>query len=398
MIEQTRLVIVADDLTGAADSAARCYGAGLPASVVLSTPHALPLGSVACSSDSRHLRPEDASQQIHTLLAQLSPLSTANTIWYKKIDSTLRGNLGSELDAMLDGLDALCAIICPSFPGQKRGLEHGRLVAPISPAHGSDLPSLLASQSNKQVGLVELEQVQAGEQALATVLAERYAAGDRLIVVDALSEQDLDCLCAAQALALPKALLCGSAGLVGALARRLAPSFALPAQSYQPLAGSALVLVGSGSSMAHTQIEAAKAHCQSYALDQFSTAESTSDLSGDLLLHLAAPPAGLALDGPEARAEAEKLADLALRVFEAQQPELLLLVGGDTSQAVLGRLGLMQLDVVREIQPGMPLATARRADGCSLQIIMKAGNHGEPSSLVDLLAAVRQNNASALPH
>jgi uncharacterized protein YgbK (DUF1537 family) len=398
MIEQTRLVIVADDLTGAADSAARCYGAGLPASVVLSAPHALPLGSVACSSDSRHLRPEHASQQIHTLLARLSPLSTANTIWYKKIDSTLRGNLGSELDAMLDGLDAPCAIVCPSFPGQKRGLEHGRLVAPISPAHGSDLPRLLRSQSSKQVGLIELEVVRAGVGALSQALSEQFAAGARLIVVDALSEADLEILCAAQAQALPAALLCGSAGLVGALAARFAASAQPAIQNNPASAGPALVLVGSGSAMAHQQIEAAKASCQSYQLDQFELDGTAIEPERDLLLHLATPPAGLALDGPEARAQAEKLAELALQLFEIHQPELLLLVGGDTAQAVLARLGLNQLDVVRELQPGMPLATARRADGRSLQIILKAGNHGQPSSLVDLLAAVRNAVSSALPH
>lgn len=390
MIEQTRLVIVADDLTGAADSAARCYGAGLPASVIVAAPQALPPGCLACSSDSRYLSPQQASQQIHKLLAQLTPLSTPNTVWYKKIDSTLRGNLGSELDAMLDAIGAPCAIICPSFPAQKRGLQAGRLVAPVSPAHGSDLPSLLASQSREQVGLIELEQVRAGEQALVASLSQHFAAGERLIVIDALSEADLATICAAQARALPQALLCGSAGLVGALAARFAGSFQPSNPNHLPPAGDALVVVGSASTMAQRQIEAARTVCHSYRLDQLTTLDKHFELSGDLLLHLPVPAPDLALDGPVARAEAEKLARATLQLFEAKQPDLLLLVGGDTAQAVLGRLGLHKLDVVRELLPGMPLATAQLPDGRSLQIILKAGNHGEPNSLVDLLNAVRQ--------
>lgn len=389
MIEQTRLVIVADDLTGAADSAARCHGAGLPASVMLAVPQALPLGSLACSSDSRQLNPSQASQQTHKLLAQLTPLSTSNTIWYKKTDSTLRGNLGSELDAMLDAIGAPCAIVCPSFPAQKRGLQAGRLVAPVSPAHGRDLPSLLASQSNKQVGLIELELVRAGEQALAAALAERYGAGDQLIVVDALSESDLETICAAQAHTLPQALLCGSAGLVGALAARIASAFQpCEAQQLAP-PNVALVVVGSASSMAQRQIEVARTVCHSYRLDQIPTIGNDIALSGDILLYLPAPAIDFPLDGPIARAKAEQLAQAALQLFEAKQPDLLLLVGGDTAQAVLGRLGVDKLDVVRELLPGMPLATAQLADGRLLQIILKAGNHGEPSSLVDLLGSVR---------
>ena len=96
------LVIVADDVTGAADSAARCHYAGLPATIYLRpTPPPWPSGAIAFSTDSRFLPPAEAAAQVRRLLA---PLKGAPAIWYKKIDSTLRGNLGAELDAMLTEL------------------------------------------------------------------------------------------------------------------------------------------------------------------------------------------------------------------------------------------------------------------------------------------------------
>src|SRR5262245_26653808 len=97
------LLILADDLTGAADCAARCRHAGMLASIALRAPSGtLPLGACAISSDSRWLAPEAAARRVRELIAELP--GTSDMRWYKKIDSTLRGNIGAELDAMLDAL------------------------------------------------------------------------------------------------------------------------------------------------------------------------------------------------------------------------------------------------------------------------------------------------------
>ncbi len=69
--------------------------------------------------------------------------------WYKKIDSTLRGNIGAELDAMLDGLaesGALTAIISPAFPAQRRGVEDGYLVHAGTAAHRASAHALAATE------------------------------------------------------------------------------------------------------------------------------------------------------------------------------------------------------------------------------------------------------------
>jgi len=144
------LFILADDLTGAADSAARCHHAGLAAHVYLSPPVAAwPEGAVAFSTDSRYLAPTAAAAQVRTLLAALGTPQPAQ--WYKKIDSTLRGNIGAELDAMLAALspqNALpCAVICPAFPAQGRGLLDGCLVYDQGSTPGLHLPTLLAAQT-----------------------------------------------------------------------------------------------------------------------------------------------------------------------------------------------------------------------------------------------------------
>src|SRR5215212_9362315 len=131
------LIILADDLTGAADCAARCRQAGLSATITLPGARVCESdGAICCTSDSRHLPADLAARRVHELAASFG--TYAGSIWYKKIDSTLRGHLGQELDALLDALGRSCALVCPAFPAQRRGLADGYLVidsAPAQPLH-----------------------------------------------------------------------------------------------------------------------------------------------------------------------------------------------------------------------------------------------------------------------
>ncbi len=249
------LLILADDLTGAADCAARCHSAGMPATICVQPPAApLPPGAVACTSDSRHLPPAIAARRVRDLAGGLRHLEDA--VWYKKIDSTLRGNIGAELDALLDALDRSCAVVCPAFPGQRRGLHDGYLVCAPPLATPPHLPSLLARQSRRRVAAIPLGAVHAGADHLAGLLAT-HAEAAPLLVIDALTDADLHTILTATSRALPGALLCGSAGLAGALAAAwpTAPAHdpGGPALAEQASCGPALLVVGSGSPAARQQ-------------------------------------------------------------------------------------------------------------------------------------------------
>lgn len=366
-----QLLILADDITGAADSAARCCSAGLPAAILLEPVGPLPAGVVAVTSDSRHVAPDQAAQQVRALVAQLD--AAPNAIWYKKIDSTLRGNLAAEIDAMLDVLSPDgCAVIAPAFPAQGRGLQHGRLVAPGLAAHGADLVALLRS-ARRPVIAVGLD-VARNRVELATMFA--HAAG-RLLVVDALTDEDLQRVEQA-CVALPHAIRCGSAGFAGALARRLAPALSAPIAT-EPIDGAALVVIGSGSSTAHRQ------RLQLQAAN-----------TGDQVLHLPEPAAGAQLDGPHARRLAAALAERASERIATDDPALIVLCGGDTAIAVLGRLGVAQLAIMRELLPGMPLCRGRDRTGRERIFVLKAGNHGGDDALVELLRLARASSREAI--
>ncbi len=394
------LIILADDLTGAADSAARCVNAGLPAAIVLS-PSSLDAGdaknrgALALTSDSRHLSPPAAARWVQDLAAALASI-TADVAWCKKIDSTLRGNIGTELDALLDALPRYeRAIVAPAFPAQGRGLHNGYLVHPGGPPRERHLPTILRSQSRHPVGAIPLAEVQDLNR-LRAAMASAWNAGARLLAVDALTDADLMRIVIA-AEAWPDALLCGSAGIVGALASRLAPPEAQPA-SVRVAAQRTLIVVGSGSHMAHRQIETlAKVPWTSVhtltPVGEVSPPLTQPGPSTDehrvWLLHLPEPAPGTPLDGPAARAIAARLADAAATLVERIRPQALILVGGDTAMGVLARLNVARLDVLAELLPGMPL-TRPVQDGCEAGdsvgwVVMKAGNHGDIGTLAVLV-------------
>ena len=155
------LIILADDLTGAADCAGRCHQAGIAATIALPGARVHESGgAICCTTDSRHLPADVAARRVRELAAGMSEY--AGSTWYKKIDSTLRGHLGQELDALLDTLGRSCALVCPAFPAQRRGLADGYLVIDPAPAQPLHLPTLLTHQSRRSVVAIGLDDVRGG--------------------------------------------------------------------------------------------------------------------------------------------------------------------------------------------------------------------------------------------
>lgn len=391
------LLVLADDLTGAADCAARCRHAGLPATIFLDPPTLpLPAGVVALTAESREVGVSVATERVAALASALR--TAKDRRWYKKIDSTLRGHIGQELDAMLaalapNGRDT-CAVICPAFPAQRRGLEAGTLVCESVAPGSLHLPTMLSEQSQRAVAAISLAVVRNGPTELARHMAAERAHGKSLLVVDALSDEDLATIVTASELALPHPLFCGSAGLIGELAARQAVNESGERVSSEPSfapCGSVLAVIGSGSDMAHRQINAAKA-CGNITVVEVrpdpsvhAAREQIADPSHPCVLHLPRPLEPDRLSESADVAWVDHLACVAAATILHYQPDRILLAGGATAVRVLRRLGITRVTVHRELLPGMPLCRGRDASGATRWVVFKAGNHGDEQTLVDLL-------------
>ncbi len=375
---QRTLLLVADDLTGAADCAAYAPALGVPAAIY---PQAPPLvrthGLQAFATNSRALGPDAARSALMDSLTGQRDGPAKDC--FKKIDSLLRGNVGAEVEAMLEALSASAALICPALPAQGRSVVDGRLA---HAANGARIADVLAAQSTLPVAHIGIDAVRGAGRALLQAM-QAAAGAARLVIADAQTDADLDALVAAWRAETPSGLLCGSAGLAAAWLRALAPPGGAPLDTLNPIPPVDLVVVGSASAMAHAQIAAVGAQLDVHVVEVGRGAPPAVAPGARLLLHLPRPATSPAHD--ECAASAQSLADAAFAHMQRAPVHHLLVAGGDTAQAICARLGIARLDVLRANLPGMPTCAAQSLRAAPLWVTLKAGNHGNVDTLAQLV-------------
>jgi uncharacterized protein YgbK (DUF1537 family) len=369
--------IQADDLTGACDTGAPFAARGLDALVFVSDGDGLPslpttAAVLVVDTESRSVPVEEArarARSAGSLLKAGSP-----RILYKKVDSTLRGQLAGEVDGMLDGAGLAVAVLAPAFPAQRRTVVDGRLHVdgrpadetamtrdPAFPPTGASVLALLAAGGVRPVAALPLVTVRRGADAVATRLDRFGAIGARVLAADAETDADLSTLAAASD-GRP-ALLAGSAGLATALAIRLAPA-GPPGHSGPPLRVPRPLLVVAGSAHPATRAQIAR-------------------LGRREDLDVVAPPSGAgAGDAARRREMVARLADAVRARVEHARPGALLLTGGETAIAVLRALGAGGLRLAGELEPGIALGGLAGGPFDGLMTATKAGGFGDADALV----------------
>ena len=333
-----RALIVADDLTGAADCAAQALRHGLSAAVALRPDTGVEADVLALDLDTRNGGARAAYAATRDAAGGGAPLL------YVKLDSLLRGHVGAALDGALDGAGAVTAVVAPAFPAQNRTTVGGRQL--VEGEVVGDLLETLRAQTEREV------------------IHVRDRALDRpgVLVCDAEDDDDLARIASAGPAG---AVWAGSAGLAGALFRGLGsgdvtPRVALPA-------GPAIVVVGTQAAAAQLEVLLACPGCVGIPAGPRMGEEARAALARgeDAVLY----------------GEASAGADLTAAVEHAAG---LVLTGGETARAVCDRVGVTAIELIREIEPGVPLGRAG-----DLGIVTKAGAFGDPGTLSRAVDAIR---------
>lgn len=373
-----RLVIVADDLTGAADTAA-AFGPSATVAVALDASSELPAADViAVDTDSRHRSPTFAAR---TVRWAVRAASAAGLPVYKKIDSTLRGNIAVEIGAALHELSAT-ALVCPAFPETGRTVLGGKLHVHGDPLENGDLQALFAGGGLRTTQL-SLATVRQGVPAVVAAYTAHRANGFEVICADAVTDDDLRVLNDAAAELGPQVLLAGSAGLARVAVPESQPS-TRPA-AHRP--GPVLTVLGSYASIALEQRAAltASGEVTEVALKApFGLAQRTpavaelAAVTGDALL---VPDPDTPVDRSHAADVATSLAEVARQYAGPRREQLggLVLAGGETARAVLLALGVSEFTVLGELEPGVVGSTVPALGG--LPLVTKAGAFGGPGTL-----------------
>lgn len=228
------IAVIADDLTGANDTGVQMARQGLTTSVLLE----LKTGggkqeAVVFDTDSRSLPPLEAYQKVKDVCLFLGRGGESSSpVIYKKFDSTLRGNIGSELDAVYETLQPDFIVIAPSFPGAGRTLTDGIVYVngiplhetemahdPKHPATESAFTAILKRQSRYPAAHFSLEQLRGERTALRELIAGYRKSGIPYLVFDAEREEDLALVASLFPVKTgsPSVVWAGSAGLASAI-------------------------------------------------------------------------------------------------------------------------------------------------------------------------------------
>jgi 3-dehydrotetronate 4-kinase len=404
---------IADDFTGGTDVAAALRRAGLRTVLLFGAPEPddpLPeCDAVVVAVKSRTIPAPEAvavSLEIQRWLAARG----VRRLYFKycsTFDSTDAGNIGPVADALMEAAGAATTLICPASPEHGRTTYQGHLFVgdvllsdspmrhhPLTPMTDANLVRVLDRQTPHPVGLLDLGTIRDGVRAVSDRLAALAAEGVRHVVVDAVSDADLDVVAAA---ARTMTVLTGGAGLARAVGATVAAAPGAPSATRADLpAGSGLVLAGSCSAATLTQLEHARARFPAHRLDPAATpdpdellAVATEWLEGHLgngpvLLYSSAPPAerdaAVAAMGPKTADVLEQTLGRLARTAVDRGVRRIVVAGGETSGAVVSALGIRSVLVAAEEDRGVPWCVTTSEP--ALGLLLKSGNFGRPDLLV----------------
>jgi uncharacterized protein YgbK (DUF1537 family) len=398
---------IADDFTGASDLANTLTQRGMRTVQTVGLPQADPVDADACivSLKTRSIDPAEAVRQSLEACRWLRRHG-ARQILFKycsTFDSTPEGNIGPVAEALLTELDAPFAIACPAFPTNGRTIYQGHLFVadrllsesgmenhPLTPMTDPDLRRWLQRQTKTPVGFVPFQVVSAGADAIRSRLSAEAAAGRRLIVVDAVTDQDLLAIGTAVA---DCVLVTGGSGIALGLPDNFARQGLLRLRESvaEPVEGPGVVLSGSCSSATRRQVEAYGKTHPTFLIDPDAVmggATTAETLVAAVRPHLAEGPMIYSTADPEQVRKAqerhgrERLAgaleqlfgDVASALVKAGATRIVV-GGGETSGAVVQALGVEQMAIGPEIDPGVPVLYARSGAG-RVGLALKSGNFG----------------------
>lgn len=378
-----RLVIIADDLSGALDTAAPFAARGADARVVISLKAlATTLESwqgqwpaiIAVNTESRHLPSEEAALRVIEAVRLLTRVAPQQ--WFKKVDSTLRGQVVAECKALREAL-GLPLLLAPAVPAQGRTVRAAEVWVDGLPLAETDYQQ--DARSAPLAGPIDAAFAAGG------LPLQRYCPGQATplpvedCIADAASDKELTAIYALLDTGSCR-VLAGAAGLATAIAQRHFGASELPCRSLHRI-NAVLYAVGSRSARASEQLRQLRQRFPHLAV---------IDTCGDKPNGFHASNACVVVPGGgESERTANQVAEeIAAQVasitsnWQQDDESLLFLTGGDIAMAVLSRLGASHIGVEAEWSPGVALGYI---DGDPQRRVMtKAGGFGDPRLLVRL--------------
>lgn len=418
---ELKVAIIADDLTGANDSSVQFASRGMSVAVAVPSVDFEKIASceiLVVDTESRDIDSQAANAAVLAASESLYKLNP-ELLFYKKVDSTLRGNIGAELDGFFKACHRKIIIFAPAFIEGGRTTFHGEQYLhgqrleetelakiPKSPVNCSYIPEIIAKQSQLKTAVLKLDQLRQGKEVVATALQDFMTQGIEVVISDAMNVSDLDLL-AEVSLEMHDLAYAGSAGLAKAIAKFLPQKNRV---KIQPKAKKVLVLAGSISEVTRGQTKTLmqkrktafiKADqvlsIQDPAKAAMLTAQQVKNaldsLEQDIVL------VSGALEEDDVKTSVRAGAEVGLSYFQTGErmamfmAELMahcaslfdgfVITGGDTAIHACQASGANLLKIITEVQAGIPLTCIAQGPHQGKFLVTKAGAFGNADAFVE---------------
>jgi uncharacterized protein YgbK (DUF1537 family) len=419
---------IGDDYTGSSDLANALTRAGLRTIQTIGVPaddlDLPPADAVVVALKSRSIPADEAVAMARPARAWLKARGVRHIMFKvcSTFDSTDKGNIGPVMDALRqDDGDRELVLVNSAFPENRRTIYSGNLFVgdlplnesplkdhPLNPMHDANLVRVLGRQSRNRIGLVPLADVDRGEAAISVRMRALAAEGYGAAIIDSVFDRDLLPMGRA---ALNTSLTVGASGMGIGLARALIEEGAVkPADASDwdaaSVGGPIAALSGSCSAATLDQVARAAGWAQVLRLDTQALVSDPGEArraidwavarlgDGPVLIASSAPPQDVqALQARFGREQGGRAIEDAMAVVAeglvAAGVRRLIVAGGETSGAVVDKLGLPAFSIGPEIAPGVPVLRTVGGRGPDMVLALKSGNFGGPDFFADAARLMR---------
>jgi len=406
--------IIADDFTGSADSAIHYRKAGYMTVMFINDRVLAEYDNYNVKVINTETRFDSESIAYEKVFKAASDCVSAGVSdIFKKIDSTMRGNIGSEIKAILDAVGYRAAVIAPAAPRNNRTVINGICYAngnpikntesgtdPFNPVASSNIVEILEKTFKKETGHINLSVVRDGSTALLNMVQELIDKGKKVITADAETMEDLKTIAVVNER--PDILIAGSSGMAEALCSR---------QDFinikkEILGKKILIVVGSLTSTSRAQADRFSREVANLQIlldikKVISNSESekkriTSLVSknpGGLPVVIRTSESGDKIDQssqyyspPDGKIISGFLGNLISDLVQKNAANTIFITGGDTAYEIVSCLETECVIFEKEILPGIPLLRLiRNKKPCEISIVTKAGGFGEEDAIIRIM-------------
>jgi uncharacterized protein YgbK (DUF1537 family) len=422
--EKEKILIVADDLTGSADTCVQFSKKGYRSTIITENKNILKTlpecDVLVIDTETRATEHGKAYKKVFETGQVVNGLKFRCI--YKKIDSTFRGNAGAEITALMDSLQIRHALVVPSYPANYRTAINGTIRIggillsetefsrdPKTPVKESYIPGILSTQTKKSIRLIGIDEVRSGD--LRNKLVSMMTDFSGLIIIDAENNRDLDTI--AEATSGLQVLFAGSSGLAEFIPDYL--DAGVPKRIN-------LMIAGSASEVTRKQTDYAreKGNIAIADLDIVNLLNTGSLSEKKRLLDLAHEASRKGVDliirsapysdsvqnsykegqlyGKDASAVNESvssfLGETAAEILREIDVGGLVLTGGDTAIHVADALKISGINIRDEIQPGIPYGYFIDKEYGTIPVVTKAGGFGTENAVVEIFEFLRKKACS----